>query len=116
MTSHSLTPATEARLLELDADAAHLSQLDGPGAKHYLDAISQAMDCGPYSESEVTALSDVEGMLAELDVERAALKLGLFVRSTGGPLLHVLGADETGRVYRADWPHGGNACQDEGSG
>ena len=83
MTSHSLTPATEARLLELDADAAHLSQLDGPGAKHYLNAISQAMDCGPYSESEATALSDVEGMLAELDIERAALNLGLFVCSTG---------------------------------
>ncbi len=41
--------------------------------------MSEAMECGPYTRSEATALSDIQGMLLELDIEKAALRLGLFV-------------------------------------
>lgn len=77
--ARTLTPATEARLAALEADIDHLRELDGLRAKAYLDTMSLAMDCGPYAGSEANALSDVQAMLAELDIEKAALRLGLFV-------------------------------------
>lgn len=74
-----MLPQTEARLTNLEDDTTHLRQLDGPGAITYLNAMSEAMECGPYTGSEATALTDIQGMLLELDVEKAALRLGLFV-------------------------------------
>ncbi len=41
--------------------------------------MSEAMECGPYTGSEATALTDIQGMLLELDIEKAALRLGPFV-------------------------------------
>lgn len=77
--SHTMIPQTEARLADLEADTMHLRELDGSGAITYLSAMSEAMECGPYTGSEATALSDIQGILVELDVEKAALRLGLFV-------------------------------------
>lgn len=78
-TSRAMLPLTVSRLADLEADTTHLRELDGPGAMTYLDAMSEAMECGPYTGSEAAALSDIQGMLLELDIEKAALRLGLFV-------------------------------------
>ncbi len=79
MPPRAMIPQTEARLADLEADTTHLRELDGPRAITYLDAMSEAMECGPYTGSEATALTDIQGMLLELDIEKAALRLGLFV-------------------------------------
>lgn len=79
----AMHPQTEARLAELEADTLHIRHLDGRGAKAHLDAISKAMDCGPYTDSEARALADIQAVLTEMDVEKAALRMGLFVRYLG---------------------------------
>ena len=79
MSTGTLTPTTSARLTSLEADIEKLRRLDGAGAKAYLDGISIAMNCGPYTGVEDIALSEIQNMLEELDIEKAALKLGLFV-------------------------------------
>ena len=104
--ARALSPYTEARLTALEADTTHLRELDGQGARAYLDAVSEAMDCGPYTASETTALSDIQRMLVELDIEKAALRLGLFVRGPAkfiGRLEGLCDKDEyTEQIQRAD--------------